>query len=114
MDNQVAASQTGETDAGLGAAGGASHIVEPLRAIACGKTALFKLWGSKAILNDNISNPAAQTGNCLLSSTCTATNLFVQKHLLVLGRDGLSVSGAGKGCKPPRAKIPPEYESGFV
>ena len=43
---------------GLGGAGDASHLVEPLREIACEETALSKPWGSNAILND-ISNPAA-------------------------------------------------------
>ena len=37
VDNQVVAPRTRETDAGLGAAGDASHSVEPLRGIAGGE-----------------------------------------------------------------------------
>ena len=40
--------------------------------------------------------------------------LFTQKHSPVLGRDGLSASGAGKCLGPPRAKVPPGFECGFV
>ena len=111
VDNQVVAPRTGETDVGLGAAGDASHLVEPLREIACGETALSEPWGSNAILND-ISNPAAQTENYVVPSA--ATNPFTQKHPPVLGRDGLSASGAGKCSGPPRAKVPPGFECGFV
>ena len=68
-------------------------------------------WGSNAILND-FSNPAAQTENCVVPSA--ATNPFTQKHPPVLGRDGLSASGAGKCSGPPRAKVPPGFECGFV
>ena len=111
VDNQVVAHRTGETDVGLGAAGDASHSVEPLCGIACGETALFELWGSNAILN-NISNPAAQPENCLLPSA--ATNLFTQKHPPVLGRNDLSASGAGTCSGPPRGKVPTGFECGFV
>ena len=111
VDNQVVAPRTGETDEGLGAAGGASHSDEPLRRIACGDTPLSEPWGSNAILND-ISNPAAQPENCLMPSA--ATNPFKQKHPHDLGRDGLSASGAGKCSGPPRAKVPLGFECGFV
>ena len=111
VDNQVVAPRTGETDVGLGAAGDVSHSVEPLCGIACGETALSEPWGSNAILND-FSNPAAQTENCVVPSA--ATNPFTQKHPPVLGRDGLSASGAGKCSGPPRAKVPPGFECGFV
>ena len=111
VDNQVVAPRTGETDVGLGAVGDASHSAEPLRRISCGETALSEPWGSNAILND-ISNPAAQTENCLLPSA--ATNPFTQKHPPVLIRDCLSASGAGKCSGRPRAKVPPEFEYGFV
>ena len=105
VDNQVVAPRTGETDVGLGAAGDASHSVEPFRGIACGETGLSEPWGSNAILND-ISNPAAQTENCVVSSA--ATNPFTH------GLFGLSASGAGKCSGPPRAKVPPGFECGFV
>ena len=59
VDNQVVVSQTGETDVSLGAAGDMLHTVELLRVVACGGTALFKPWGSKTNLNNDISNPAA-------------------------------------------------------
>ena len=111
MDNQVVAPRTGETDVGLGVAGDVSLSVEPLRGIACGGSALSESLAFNAILND-ISNPAAQTENCLLLSA--ATNPFTQKHPPVLGRDGLSASGAGKCSGPPRAKVPPGFECGFV
>ena len=111
VDNQVVAPRTGETDVGLGAAGDASHSVEPFRGIACWETGLSEPWGSNAILND-VSNPAAQTENCVVPSA--ATNPFTQKHPPVLGRDGLSASGAGKCSGPPRAKVPPGFECGFV
>ena len=65
VDNKVVAPRTGETDVGLGAAGDASHSVEPLRGVACEEIALSEPWGSNAVLND-ISNPAVQTENCLL------------------------------------------------
>ena len=81
VDNQVVAPRTGETDLGLGAAGDASHLVEPLRGIACGETALSEPLGSNAILND-FSNPAAQTENCVVPSA--ATNPFTQSTLLFL------------------------------
>ena len=68
-------------------------------------------WSSNAILN-GISNPAAQSENCLLPSA--ATNHFKQKHPLVLGRDALSASRVSKCSGPPRAKVPPEFECGFV
>ena len=65
----------------------------------------FFFWkgstSSNAILND-ISNPAAQPENCLLPSA--ETNAFTQKHPPVLGRNGLSVSGAGK-CLEPNFRI---------
>ena len=75
----------------------------------------FFFWkgstSSNAILND-ISNPAAQPENCLLPSA--ETNAFTQKHPPVLGRNGLSVSGAGKCLEPPLAKVPSGLERGFV
>ena len=111
MYDQVVAPRTGETDMGLGAADGASHLVEPLREIACGGTALSKSWGSNAILND-ISNPAAQPENCLMPSA--ATTPFKQKHPRVLGGDGLSASAAGSCPAPPPATVPPGFECGFV
>ena len=111
VDNQVVAPRTGETDVGLGAAGDASHSVEPLRGIACEGIALSEPWGSNATLND-ISNPAAQSQNCLLPSA--ATNPFMQKHPPILGQDGLSASAAGKYSWRPRAKVPPAFECGFV
>ena len=111
VNDQAVAPRTGETDVVLGAVGAASHSVEPLRRIAGGETALSKLWGSSAILN-NISNPAGQPENCLLPSA--VTNPFMQKHPLVLGQDGLSASGAGKCSGPPRTKVPPGFECGFV
>ena len=76
-----------------------------------GGTALSKPWGSNAIMKD-IFNPAAQSENCLLSSA--ATNPFSQKHFSILEQDGLSASGAGKSSGPPRAKVPPRFERGFV
>ena len=82
-----------------------------MRGIACGVTALSEPWGSNAILND-ISNPAAQPKNLFLPSA--ATNPFTQKHPPVLGRDGLSASGTDKCSGPPRAKVPPGFECGFV
>ena len=111
VDNQVVAPRTGKTDEGLGAAGDALHSVEPLRRIACEDTPLSEPWGSNAILND-VSNPASQPENCL--TLCAATNPFKQKHRHALGRDGLSASGAGKCSGPPRAKVPPGFECGFV
>ena len=111
VDNQVVAPRTGETDVGLGAAGDASHSVELWRGISCGETALSEPWGSNAILND-ISNPAAQTENCVAPSA--ATNPFTQKHPPVLVQDGLSACGAGKCSGPPQAKMPPGFECGFV
>ena len=111
VDKQVVAPRTGETDVGLGAAGDASHSVQPLRGIACGETVLSEPWDSNAILND-ISSPSVQPENCLLPSA--ATNPFTQKHPPVLGRDGLSASGAGKCSGPPRANVPPGFEHGFV
>ena len=65
-----------------------------------------------ALIFNNISNPAAQTENCLQPSA--ATNLFSQKHPPVFGRDGLSASGAGKCSGLPRAKVPPGFEDGFI
>ena len=62
-------------------------------------------------MND-ISNPAAQTENCLMPSA--ATNPFTQKHPPILIRDGLSGSGAGKCLGPLRPKVPPGFECGFV
>ena len=58
VDSQVVVPRAGEIDVGLGAAGDASHSVEPLHGIACGGTGLSESWGSNAILN-GISNPAA-------------------------------------------------------
>ena len=111
VDKQVVAPRTGETEVGVGAAGDASHSVEPFRGIACGETGLSEPLGSNAILND-VSNPAAQTENCVVPSA--ATNSFTQKHPPVLGRDSLSASGAGKCSGPPRAKVPPGFACGFV
>ena len=111
VNNQVVASRTGETDVGLGAAGDASHSVEPLPGIACRGTALSEPWGSNTILN-NISNPAAQPENCVVLSA--ETNAFTQKHPPVLGRNSLSASGAGKCLGPPLAKVPSRFERGFV
>ena len=50
VDNQVAASQTGETDVGLGAAGGASHTLEPWRVVAWGKPRCLHLGAVKQLL----------------------------------------------------------------
>ena len=96
---------------GLGAAGGGSHSVELLLVVACRGTALPEPRSFKAILND-ISNPAAQPGNCLLPSA--TTNPFTQEYSPVLGRDGLSASGAGKVSGPLRVKITSEFECGFA
>ena len=78
----------------------------------CGGTALYEPWCSKAIFNDNISNPASQLQNSLLSSA--ATNPFTQEHTPVLGGDSLSASGDGIGSRPPRVKVPPGFECGFA
>ena len=101
VDNQVVAPRIEETDVGLEDAGDASHSVELLPGITCGETALSELWGSNAILND-ISNPAAQTENCLVLSA--TTNPFTQKHPSVLIRGGLSASGAGRYSGPPERR----------
>ena len=49
---------------------------------------------TKTILNDNISSPATQPGNCC----CLLLRItFYARAPPVLGRDGLSASGAGNG-----------------
>ena len=113
VDNQVAASQSGETDMGLGAAGGASHSLEPLRVITRDGTAFSEPWGSKTILNHNISNPIAQPETvCLLPSA--ATSPFTQERPPVHGRYSLSAGGAGRGSVPVGVRVPPGFECGFA